>query len=88
MQCVLFFFCSRNKNGLCNNVTQSANMLIYWVFALYRKSDCLLARKSFCEAVGLAEACIDSNTAFRVDLLALIVNDFEPLSGDIDLGNA
>ena len=46
------------------------------------------SQENFCEAVGLAKACIDSNAAFRVDLLALIVNNFESLSRDIDLGNA
>ena len=88
MHCVLFFFCSRNKNGLCNNVTQPANMLIYWVFALYRKGESLLSGKSFSEAVGLTEACKECNIACRIDLLALIVNNFESLSRDIDLGNA
>ena len=84
----LLFPDQATKNGLCNNVTQPANMLIYWVFALYRKGESLLSGKSFSEAVGLTEACKECNIACRIDLLAFIVYDFEALSGDIDLGNA
>lgn len=56
-----YFLIKQQKNGPCNNVTQPADMLIYWVFALYRKGESLLSGKPFSEAVGLTEACIECN---------------------------